>query len=87
MLTKRCLILSVILLLLATVVVADLEIIVKSNPDWGEISVDDMQYLSEEVADRFEDHLRTTNEINDNVNLYRTITTGYSLVTLVVYPL
>ncbi len=61
---------------------AKLEIIVKSTPDWGEISIDDIQYLSQEVADRFEDHLRPENEINDNVNLYRTITTGFSFVTL-----
>ncbi len=51
---------------------ADLEIIVKSSPDWGEISASDIKKLCQNIIDHFEDHLRPENEINDSVNVYRT---------------
>ncbi len=50
---------------------AKLEIIVKPSPDWGPISDADVEYLCQEIVDRFEEHLRLENEIHDNVNVYR----------------
>ena len=60
---------------------AKLEIIVKSSPDWGPIADADVEYLCQEIVDRFEEHLRPENEINEAVNVYRT-TVGYSFVNL-----
>ena len=64
--------LSLILLLLLCVNVgyAKLDIIVKSSPDWGQISHNDIETLSENIAYHFEKHLRAENEINDSVNVY-----------------
>ena len=60
------------LLLCVNLGYAKLEIIVKSSPDWGEISDADVKKLCQNIADHFEEHLRPENEINDSVNVYRT---------------
>ncbi len=60
---------------------AKLEIIVKSSPDWGPISDADVEYLCQEIVDRFEEHLRPENEINQSVNVFRT-TIGHSFLNL-----
>lgn len=60
---------------------ADLEIIIKSDQNWGEFSDADVKYLCENIADHFEKHLRPENEINSKVNVYRT-TIGHSFLNL-----
>lgn len=62
---------SLFLLLCANLGYAKLEIIVKSMPDWGPISDADVEYLCQEIVDRFEEHLRPENEINASVNVSR----------------
>ena len=68
-------------LLVSTHVFADLEIIVKPSPDWGKISDRDVKTLCENITYHFEKHLRSENEINDSVNVYRTFR-GYNFATL-----
>ena len=61
-----------VLLLTVNLAYAELEIIVKSSPNWGKISTRDVKKLCENITSHFEQHLREENEINDTVNLYRT---------------
>lgn len=68
-------------LLFPVVAFAKVEIIVKDSPDWGDVSDADVEYLCQEIVDRFEEHLRPENEINTSVNVSRT-TVGYSFLNL-----
>ena len=71
------------LLLCVNLGYAKLEIIVKSSPDWGPISDADVEYLCQEIADRFEEHLRSENEIFEAVNVSRNLARpGVNLVNL-----
>lgn len=81
MLTKRCLILIFVSFLFVTGAFANLELIVKSNPDWGPMSNADVEYLCQYVVDLFEKNLRPENRIDDAVNVYRT-NVGYNFATL-----
>ena len=60
---------------------ANLEIIVKSSPDWGPMKNSDVEYLCQNVVDHFEKHLRPENQIDDAVNVYRT-NVGHHFATL-----
>ena len=60
---------------------AELKIIVKPSPDWGPVSDADVEYLCQEIVDCFEEYLRPENQIDQDVNVYRT-TRGHSFVTL-----
>ena len=60
---------------------AKLEIIVKSSPNWGPIADADVEYLCQEIVDRFEEHLRPENQVNESVNVSRSIV-GSSFLTL-----
>lgn len=62
-------------------VYAELEIILKTTPDWGPMSDADIKILCQNVVDHFEKHLRPENQIDDSVNVYRT-NVGYHFVTL-----
>lgn len=73
--------LTLLFLSLTNLTYAKLEIIIKSSPDWGDVSDADVEYLCQEIVDRFEEHLRPENEINTSVNVSRT-TVGYSFLNL-----
>lgn len=77
----RFFILSTLLFSLSGILSADLEIIVKSDPDWGPMKTSDVEYLCQNVVDHFEKHLRPENEINESVNIYRT-NVGHNFATL-----
>ena len=68
----RKLSLVLFLLLCVNLGYAKLDIIVKSSPDWGEISTRDIKTLCANITHHFEQHLTPANEINDSVNVYRT---------------
>ena len=70
-----------LLLLLPAITFADLSITVEPSPHWGNMSHSDIQTLCENISFHFEKHLRTENEINDRVNVYRTFV-GYNFATL-----
>ncbi len=65
MLIKRCLILSVILLLLVNWTHADLEIKVLESEGWGPASVSNIQKLCENVASHFQEHLREEHKVKN----------------------
>lgn len=60
---------------------AKLEIIIKSEPDWGDMTDQEIEILCQNVVDHFEKHLRPENEIHDSVNVFRT-DVGFNFLTL-----
>ncbi len=68
-------------LLFPVIASANLEIIVKDDPDWGPMKTADVEYLCQNVVDHFEKHLRPENQIHASVNVYRT-NVGHHFATL-----